>query len=282
MAERLREASRLLHVQGATPYRVSAYRSAADAIARHPRDVRAILQAEGVKGLDAIPHVGLGIASAVAELLVTRQWAQLERLRGTSDPEIVLRTVPGVGAALARRIHETLHVDTLAALEAAAHDGRLECMPGLGPRRAAALRASLDDMLGARRRPRAAEPHEIAPVELVLAIDREYREKAAAGGLHTIAPRRFDPEGHPSLPVLHAHRGEWHFTAIFSDTALAHRLRRARDWVVIHYYDGDHVERHCTVVTETRGPLAGLRVVRGREAECRGHYAQQSQPEAPS
>jgi len=26
------------------------------------------------------------------------------------------------------------------------------------------------------------------------------------------------------------------------------------------------------VVTETHGPLAGRRVVRGREAECRTHY----------
>jgi hypothetical protein len=41
-----------------------------------------------------------------------------------------------------------------------------------------------------------------------------------------------------------------------------------RDWVVIYYYDGDHVERHSTVVTEPRGPMAGLRVVRGREDEC--------------
>ena len=28
-------------------------------------------------------------------------------------------------------------------------------------------------------------------------------------------------------------------------------------------------DSQCTVVTETRGPLAGVRVVRGREEECR-------------
>jgi DNA polymerase (family X) len=55
--------------------------------------------------------------------------------------------------------------------------------------------------------------------------------------------------------------------ALCSNTALAHRLGRTRDWVVIYYYDGDHREGQCTVVTETRGALAGERVVRGRELE---------------
>jgi hypothetical protein len=42
--------------------------------------------------------------------------------------------------------------------------------------------------------------------------------------------------------------------------------------VVIYFYDNDHEEGQHTVVTETRGPLAGRRVVRGREAECREFY----------
>ena len=37
--------------------------------------------------------------------------------------------------------------------------------------------------------------------------------------------------------------------------------------------DDAHAEGQCTVVSETHGPLAGRRVVRGREAECRAHYA---------
>jgi hypothetical protein len=41
------------------------------------------------------------------------------------------------------------------------------------------------------------------------------------------------------------------------------------------YFDGEHeAERRRTVVTEhQRGVLYGRRVVRGREAECRVHYA---------
>jgi putative hydrolase len=108
---------------------------------------------------------------------------------------------------------------------------------------------------------------------MLLDVDREYREKAADGKLPTIAPRRFNPEGQSWLPVLHAQHAGWHFTALFSNTAQAHRLGTLRDWVVIYFYDDEHAEGQHTVVTETRGPLAGRRVVRGREAECKAHYA---------
>jgi putative hydrolase len=86
-----------------------------------------------------------------------------------------------------------------------------------------------------------------------------------------ITPRRFNPRGSAWLPVLHTERGERVFHAFFSNTPLAHRLGRTRDWVVI-YWDRDGVEGQGTVVTERRGELSGLRVVRGREDECRRHY----------
>lgn len=274
VADRLREAAELLHAQGASSYRANAYRSAADSVARLPRDLRDIYVSEGVKGLDGIPHVGLGIASAIAEMLAGGRWAQLERLRGGADPATLFRSVPGMGPALAQRIHDTLHVESLEALEAAANDGRLEGVPGVGARRIAAWRAYLADVLGrVGARPASSGPDDEPAVADILDVDREYREKAERGELRTIAPRRFNPEGRSWLPILHARRGDWHFTAIFSNTALAHRLGRTRDWVVVYFYDGDHVERLRTVVTETRGPATGLRVVRGREAESGGHYA---------
>ena len=45
---------------------------------------------------------------------------------------------------------------------------------------------------------------------------------------------------------------------------------------MIYFYDDDHREGQHTIVTETRGPLRDLRVVRGREAECRRFYRQGS------
>ena len=273
IAQRLREMAALLDAQGGNPYRAAAYRKGADTVAQLDRGVREIFDREGLAGLDALPGIGPGIAAAIGEMLATGGWRQLDRLRGDADPELLLRTVPGVGAGLAHRLHESLGVDTLEALEVAAHDGRLERVPRLGARRAAAIRAALVQMLdrarASRRRAPAASAAQEPPVAWLLDVDREYRDAAQAGTLPRIAPRRFNPQGQAWLPVLHTQRGDWHFAALYSNTARAHELGRVHDWVVLYGEDKDHGERQYTVVTATRGPLAGRRVVRGREAECK-------------
>jgi len=110
-------------------------------------------------------------------------------------------------------------------------------------------------------------------VGMLLDVDMEYRDKARRGELPTIAPRRFNPDGEAWLPVLHTERGDWHFTVLYSNTARAHQLGRTHDWVIVYFHKDDHPERQSTVVTETRGELRGERVVRGREGDCRIHYA---------
>jgi hypothetical protein len=277
IAQRLREMAQLLEAQGGNPYRAGAYRNAADTVARLTRELREILAEEGATGIDALPGIGPRITAAITEMLATGAWGQLQRLRGEADPQTLLRTVPGIGNGLAKRLHEALGVETLEALELAAHDGRLERVPHVGARRAAAIRAALGQMLDrvrASRRiagptiagtPGQAEP----PVEWLLDVDREYRSAAQAGTLAKIAPRRFNPRGEAWLPVLHTQRGDWQFTALFSNTARAHELGREHDWVVIYGEDPQHGERQYTVVTATHGSLSGRRVVRGRETECR-------------
>lgn len=271
VADKLRQAADVLEQQAANPFRVSAYRRAARTVAELEQDIGELFAQKGLDGLLVLPGVGRGIATAIAEILRTGRWSQLERLRGELEPVRLFQTVPGIGPQLARRIHDHLHVDTLEALEMAAHDGRLETVEGVGPRRALAIRATLDTMLGRYRGPRRtlADGPDVATI---LDVDREYREKAGTGRLPAIAPRRFNPDGKAWLPVLHTQRGDWHFTALYSNTARAHELGKTRDWVVVFFYDDHHQEGQQTVVTETRGPLAGRRVVRGREAECRDYY----------
>jgi hypothetical protein len=105
----------------------------------------------------------------------------------------------------------------------------------------------------------------------LLDVDREYRRLAGAGKLPTIAPRRFNPTRRSWLPILHTTRGPRHYTALFSNTALAHRLGRTHDWLVL-YCDGGDGEHRYTVVTARKGPLDGRRVVRGLEADCLAYY----------
>ena len=260
------ECADVLRLQKANPFRVNAYVRAARTLRSLETDVSDILNREGIEGLMKLPGIGKGLAAAIDEIVRTGRLSQFDRLRGESSPESLFQSLPGIGPGLAHTIHEALHVDTLEALEVAAHDGRLDDIPGIGSRRAAAIRAGLADIL---RRGRRYQPttYAVPSVATLLEIDQRYRRLASAGKLPKIAPKRFNPEGRAWLPVMHTRRGAWHFTALFSNTARAHQLGRTDDWVVIYYYDEDHREGQNTVVTETHGPRRGERVVRGRERE---------------
>ncbi|MDJ0926504.1 MAG: helix-hairpin-helix domain-containing protein [Gammaproteobacteria bacterium] len=271
VAELFRQMAEVLTQQQANPFRINAYRRAAETIEALDEDVGELLEREGIDGLVALPFVGKGTAASIQEIARTGRLSRLDRLRGELEPELLFQTVPGIGPALAEQLIDELHVDSLEGLEVAAHDGRLEAVKGVGTRRAAGIRSSLADMLGRRRAPRRRSANG-PDIGVLLNIDRAYRMQARAGKLPKIAPRRFNPQGEAWLPIMHANRGGWHFTALFSNTARAHQLRRTRDWVVIYFSDGDHREGQHTIVTETRGPLKDLRVVRGREADCRNYY----------
>lgn len=269
LAARLEEVATLLAEQGANPFRVGAWRRAAETVRRAPRPLWDVYETDGLAGLEALPNVGEVIGRALAALIAHGRLPMLDRLRGASDPLELLGTVPGIGTRLSRRIHDDLGIETLEELELAAHDGRLETIAGIGGKRLAGIRDALAQRLGRLRAP--AEPGQAPPVGELLDIDREYRERAARGGLPTIAPRRFNPGGEAWLPVLHTERGPRHYTALFSNTPRAHALGRTRDWVVLYADDGRR-ERPWTVLTSGRGMLRGRRIVAGREEECREHY----------
>ena len=274
IARRLEEVADLLETQGANPFRIQAYRHAAEVVRREHRSVADIVAADGLDGLSRLHGIGESLSRSIRDLVETGRLPMLERLRGESDPVAILSSVAGIGRVTADRMHHDLGISTLEELEAAANDGRLADVLGIGPKRIAGIVDSLEARLGRIRRTRRApvEPQEDPPVSEVLDVDREYRERSARGELRRIAPRRMNPEKRAWLPLLHTERGPRHYTALYSNTARAHRLGKTGDWVVL-YYDADGSERQCTVITSERGPLRGKRIVRGREEECARHYA---------
>lgn len=279
IAGRLEEVAQLLAEQGANRFRVQAYHHAATVLRGLGRPVSEVFAAEGLAGLEKLPGVGVSIARAIRDILAHGRLAMLDRLRGEHDPIALLTSVPGIGKALAWKLHDDLGLETLEDLENAAHDGRLESIAGLGAKRLAGIRDTLAHRLGRVRPPPPPPPLPEhgggePSVRELLDVDAEYRREAAAGTLRQIAPRRFNPTGEAWLPVLHTVRGQRHYTALFSNTAHAHQMRTTHDWVVL-YYDDHDAERRCTVITSTFGRLKGLRIVRGREDECEAWYRQQ-------
>jgi hypothetical protein len=282
IAELLEQVAERLEVQHANIYRIDAYRAGAAVVRGHETSIQDLALTEGRKGLDALPQIGSSLSGSIDEIAHTGRLRLLERLEGKLSPVELFKTVPGIGEELAERIHRELDLDTLEALEVAAHDGRLDAVAGFGPRRLEAIRDILATMLARSARGRARRFEELqragarvtAPatvearpnVDLLLQVDEQYRQKVEADELPRISPQRNNPEGVAWLPILHSYEDGWHFTALFSNTDRAHELGRVRDWVVI-YFERDGHEGQCTVVTEYRGPLTGRRVVRGREEE---------------
>ena len=279
IAEKLRDIAYLLEAQHANPFRSRAYQNAANTVDQLEHDVKKLVQENGINSLISLPTIGAGIAQSIYEYVAIGRMTRLEKLKGTSDPVALFQSIPTVGKELAKRIHDTLHVDSLEALENAAHKNQLSKVEGLGLKRKQAIEAWLSKHLGDHRRQLRAAKHSIEEptINLLLKIDAEYRNKANASKLPFITPKRFNPDNKAWLPVLHSSRDHWHFTALYSNTERAHKLNRVYDWVVIYFYDDHHQEGQHTVVTETHGTLIGKRVVRGREADCIEFYETQNQ-----
>jgi putative hydrolase len=283
IAGELDEVADLLEGHGANPFRVRAYRNAAESIRKLDASIVQLAEDQGVDGLMQLPTIGRSLAHTLAHLAHSGRLPMLERLRGENAPERLFTTVADIGPKLAQRIHEQLGIETLSELLAAAHDGRLARVRGMGDKRVRAVREALAGRfrqdssatsLPARRGSDASEP---PPLEELLDVDREYRQLAKQGKLPRVAPRRFNPTGEAWLPVLHTERAGCHYTALYSNTARAHELGTTHDWVVI-YCDDDQHGGSWTAITASYGALRGHRVIRGREDECARHHALDADP----
>lgn len=157
LADLLAQMAALLVRRGEpNPYRVQAYVHTADLIRTLDEPVALAYARGGREALLALPGVGAGLATHLAQYIEAGRAALRDRLLEADDPAALIATVPGIGEALARRVVDELGVRSLAELERAAHDGRLEALAGFGPRRIEAIRLQLNSILdrAARRRVR--------------------------------------------------------------------------------------------------------------------------------
>jgi len=219
---------------------VSARRARNEDVADALERVADLLEAQGenpyrVRAWRAGAQTVKSHAGSVAELLEREGTDGLDRL-------------PGIGKSLAGAIAELVHTGRLRMLDRLegeiSPEDLFTTVPGIGEELARRVHDHLHvDTL---------EELELAAHDARLAV------------VPGFGPRRV------WLPVLHTEREGRSFTALFSNTARAHELGLTRDWVIL-YHERDGDEDQCTVVTERHGPLAGRRVVRGREEECAAH-----------
>ncbi|GIW09357.1 MAG: DNA polymerase/3'-5' exonuclease PolX [Chloroflexi bacterium] len=127
LADLFEEIGDLLEIQGENPFKVRAYRRAAEVLRELPQPAAALDPAE----LRFIPGIGEAIAAKIVERVSTGSLAFLDRLHQQIPPSVrELVRVPGIGPKTAARLLKN-GIVSRQGLEAALADGRLARL--LGP-----------------------------------------------------------------------------------------------------------------------------------------------------
>jgi DNA polymerase (family 10) len=131
IAQRLDAFAALLELAGSGRYTSRAYRRAAETIRETRAPVEELVRAGRVQELRGI---GPGIAARLGELVESGTIAELDELEREVQPELVgLGRLLGVSTKRMLEIGRVLDVRTVDELRAAAREGRLQEVPGIGP-----------------------------------------------------------------------------------------------------------------------------------------------------
>jgi DNA polymerase (family 10) len=142
IAERLETLASLLDLAGSSHYSVRAYRRAAELIRATPAPVAQLVASGRARELRGI---GASIEARLSELVETGGLREIDELESEVQPELVgLGRLVGLAPKRMVALGRALGVRTAAELRAAAAEGRLAEVPGIGPQTEAKIRRALD------------------------------------------------------------------------------------------------------------------------------------------
>jgi len=128
IANLFRSMADLLATQRANPYRVRAYRHAADSLLALEEDVAAVAQRHG---LEEIEGIGKDLASKIREFLETGTIRSYEELKTPLPPEVKdWAKLPGLSDSLVAYLYFRLGIRTLVDLEQLIRSHLLRTLPG--------------------------------------------------------------------------------------------------------------------------------------------------------
>ncbi len=132
----------LLDIKSENPFKIRAYRNAADTIA-HFGDPIATLSESDRRGL---PGIGKDLAAKIGELVDTGSCQYHQDLLQEFPPTILdLLRLQGVGPKTVALLYRGLDIRTLDDLGRAARDGRIRSLKGMGARKEALILKALEE-----------------------------------------------------------------------------------------------------------------------------------------
>ena len=142
VAQVLGEIADLLEIKGENAFKIRAYRSAAETIVAWPDAVARFDETQ----LRDIPGIGKDLAARIHELTETGASSyHRELLEHFPHTILGLLRLQGVGPKTVALLYTTLNIGSVDALAAAARDGRLRSLKGMGPKKEALILKAIEE-----------------------------------------------------------------------------------------------------------------------------------------
>ena len=138
----LSEIADLLEIKSENPFKIRAYRNAAETVIHAPTQVSELAEPD----LRALPGVGRDLAAKIIELGTTGAIQYHQELMQEFPPTILdMLHLQGVGPKTVALLYRELDVRTLDDLQSAARDGRLRRVKGMGARKESQILKALEE-----------------------------------------------------------------------------------------------------------------------------------------
>jgi DNA polymerase (family X) len=159
IARVLAEIGDLLEIKGENPFKIRAYRTAAETVASSAVALAALPAA----GLQTLPGIGKDLAGKIREIVETGDAQYHRDLVAEFPPTILdLLHLQGVGPKTVQLLYRSLNIRTIEDLEQATRAGRLRELRGMGARKEALILKALEERRQYAGRHLLADAHETA------------------------------------------------------------------------------------------------------------------------
>ena len=196
IARVLAEIGDLLEIKNENPFKIRAYRNASETIAHHPAGVASLAPAE----ILALPGIGKDLAAKIAELIGSGSIAYHQALLEEFPPTILdLLHLQGVGPKTVALLYHHLGIRSLDELEAAAREGRLRSLKGMGAKKETLILRAIEERTRTAGRRLVAEAYDTAA-----ALVASLRETAPGAVIAMVGSLRRGCETCGDLDILAA------------------------------------------------------------------------------
>ena len=186
----------LLEIKGENPFKIRAYRNAAETITHLAERVAAFTPAERL----GIAGIGKDLAAKIAELIDTGTCRYHQDLLQEFPPTILdLLRLQGVGPKTVALLYRGLEIRTLDDLERAAREGRIRALKGMGAKKETLILKALEERQRFTGRRLMPEAHEMSA-----ALVAELRELAPEADISPVGSLRRACETCGDLDILAA------------------------------------------------------------------------------